>query len=297
MPAYKALKADHESICGFVAALERTLPPGAMVLQLPFIHFPESNPINGMCDADHLRMYINSHSLRWSHGAVKGRLGSDVLSLLCAAPIEASLERFAVMGYQGIHIDRRGYADNGQAIEARLSLLLETKPLVSADGRDVFFDVRPYAGRIKNHYPEAQWQRRQEWALAPVTMHWGAGFEGEECDGTKSWRVCSAARGEAVVINPTKEARPVTLRFRVCDYAPVPAHLTLSGPVIEETLQIDPAGKEFSHTFLASPGETALHFACDAPPLVTPIHPLVFTLIGFDLVNEPPDDATNAAGL
>ena len=131
VPPYKALKAEHDSICRFVAALERTLPPGAMVLQLPFIHFPEANPINHMGDSDHLRMYLNSHTLHWSHGTVKGRYGSDVLSLLCAAPIEETLERFAAMGYQGIHIDRRGYADNGQAMEARLSALTR----VSAGGQ------------------------------------------------------------------------------------------------------------------------------------------------------------------
>ena len=297
IPPYKALKAEHASICGFVAAIERTLPPGAMVLQLPFIHFPEANPVNHMGDADHFRMYVNSHSLHWSHGAVKGRLGSDVLSLLCAAPIDKTLEKFVAMGYQGVHIDRRGYVDNGKAIEAKLSTLLQVRPVVSTDGRDVFFDVRPYTARLKNHYTEPQWNRRREWALAPVVMRWGTGFTIEECDGQKYWRHSTAARAEATIFNPLKEARPVTLHFRVCDYVPLPARLTLSGPFMEETLQITPAGEEFSRTFLAPPGETALHFACDAAPLVTPIHPVVFTLIGYDLVNETPAESVNAAGL
>ena len=41
---------------------------------------------------------------------------------------------------------------------------------------------------------------------------------------------------------------------------------------------------------MAPPGETPLHFTCDAAPLVTPVRPLVFTLISYDLVNESPDD-------
>jgi hypothetical protein len=295
VPPYSALKARHDSICRFVAVLERTLPPGAMVLQLPFIHFPEASPINHMGDADHLRMYINSHSLRWSHGAVKGRFGSDVLSRLCAAPIDETLERFAVMGYQGIHIDRSGYADKGQAIEARLTALIGAAPVVSAEGRDVFFDVRPYAERVRNHYTESQWTRRREWALAPVVLRWGKGFAIEEFDGRKNWRNSSAARAEATVINSLKEARPVTLHFRACDYADVPARLTLTGPLMEESLAIDPAGVEFSRTFLAPPGETTLYFTCDAAPLVTPIRPLVFKLIGCDLVNEAPADQQAAS--
>jgi phosphoglycerol transferase len=295
IPPYKALKAQQDSISEFIAVLERTLPPGAMVLQLPFIHFPEANPVYNMGDADHLRMYVNSHSLRWSHGAVKGRYGSDVLSLLCAAPIEETLERFAAMGYQGIHIDRRGYADHGQAMEARLSALIGVAPVVSADGRDVFFDVRPYTERIKNRYTETQWGRRREWALAPVVMRWQKGFTIEECEGGKYWRQSTAARAEATVMNPLKEARPVTLHFHVCDYSPAPARLTLSGPLMEESLGIDPAGKEFRCTFIAPPGETPLHFACGAAPYPSPTHPWVFTLINYDLVNEAPDDQQAAS--
>jgi phosphoglycerol transferase len=294
-PPYAALKAEHDSVCRFVAVLERTLPPGAMVLQLPFNYFPEASPVNNMGDASHFRMYVNSYSLRWSHGAVKGRFGSDVLSRLCAAPIDETLERFAAMGYQGVHIDRRGYADKGQAIEAQLSALIGAAPVVSADGRDVFFDVRPYAERIKNHYTEGQWARRREWALAPVVVRWGKGFGIEEFDGRKRWRHSSAARAEATVINSLKEARPVTLHFRVSDYAPVPSRLTLTGPLMEESLSIDPAGAEFSRTFLAPPGETALYFTCDATPLVTPIRPLVFKLTGYDLVNEAPADQQAAS--
>ena len=290
MPPYKALNAEHASICGFIAAMERTLPPNAMVIQLPFMHFPEADYVNAMSDYDHLRMYVNSHSLRWSHGAVKGRFGSEVLAQICAAPIDESLERFAVLGYQGVHVDRRGYADNGQAIEARLSALIGAAPIVSADGRDVFFDMRPYAERIQNRYAEAQWGRRREWALTPVMLHWGKGFTIEETDGHKHWRHSSAAAAEATLINPSKEVRPVTLRFRAADFAPTPAHLTITGPFEEESLTIDQTGKEFSRTFLAPPGETGLHFACDAAPLVTPSRTLWFTLIGYDLVNEPPDD-------
>jgi phosphoglycerol transferase len=290
VPPYKALKAEHASVCGFVAALERALPPGAMVLQLPFIHFPEAGSVNGMSDYDHLRMYVNSHSLRWSHGAVKGRFGSDLLSRLCEAPIEQTLERFAVMGYQGIHIDRRGYADHGQAIEARLSALLGVRPVVSAEGRDVFFDARPYSERLKVRYTDAQWTRLRECSLSPVRLRWGSGFQGEGVDGKTHWRQASAAQAEATVINPLNEARPVTLHFRAQDYAAAPARLTLSGPLVEDTLRIDPTGTEFSRTFMAPPGENAIHFVCDAAPLAAPEHAVVFALIGYDLVNETPPD-------
>jgi phosphoglycerol transferase len=295
LPPYKALNAEHASICQFIAAMERTLPHNAMVLQLPFINFPEAAPVNAMGDYDHLRMYVNSHSLRWSHGAVMGRYGSDVLAHVCAAPLDESLEQFAAMGYQGIHIDRHGYADNGQVVEAKLSALIGAAPVVSADGRDVFFDIRPYAQRIQNRYTEIQWGRRREWALTPVMLRWDKGFQVEETDAQKHWRHSSAAHAEATIINPSKEFRPVTLRFLAADLTPTPAHLIVSGPFMEVSLAINQTGTEFSRTFLAPPGETPFHFACDAAPLITPSHPLYFTLIGYDLVNEPPDDQQAAS--
>ena len=71
---------DHD----FVQALEAkvTLSPlatgtGAMIFQLPFVEFPESPTVNGVADADQLKLYLSSTTLRWSAGGIRGRPQSD----------------------------------------------------------------------------------------------------------------------------------------------------------------------------------------------------------------------------
>jgi phosphoglycerol transferase len=287
VPPYAALKASHDNLAEFVGRVEEALPPGAMVLQLPFVEFPEVAPVFGVADYDHLRMYVYSRGLRWSHGAVKGRFGSTVLARVCAQPLDVALEQFAAMGYAGIHLDRNGYPDGGRIMEARLREQLGVEPLVCGNGRDVFYDMRPYVERLKRRYTPAQWARRQEWSLAPTTLRWGAGVHPEHNDGRDRWRWCSG-QAELSLVNPLDEERTVTLRFKARSYHPAPARLTLSGPLLETTLAINAAGAEFSRTVVVPPGTYVLRLECDAAPFLEQGRSLVFALINPALVNGDP---------
>jgi phosphoglycerol transferase len=85
-----------------------------------------------MVDYDHVRPYLHDHDLRWSYGAMKGRpedLGDNV-----DTPAEAK-----AAGYAGIEIDRFGYPDNGAAIEAQVRQASRGRPIVSPNGRLVFY--------------------------------------------------------------------------------------------------------------------------------------------------------------
>ena len=48
---------------------------GAMVFQLPYRRFPETQPLARMADYDLMRGYLHSDDLRWSYGFMKGRPG------------------------------------------------------------------------------------------------------------------------------------------------------------------------------------------------------------------------------
>jgi len=69
--AYAATRIAIDGRIDFVAEIEKRLPAGAMVLQLPVIDFPERAPINGCTCYDHFRLYMVSHSVCWSHGTMR----------------------------------------------------------------------------------------------------------------------------------------------------------------------------------------------------------------------------------
>ena len=168
VPAYATAKAACESQLTFVAQIEQVLPPGAMVFQMPFVSFPEVQCVNKCGGYDHFRMYLSSRTLCWSYGAMNGRYGGKVLAQLGSKPLDAQVEQVVAMGYSGIHLDRRGYVDDGRAVEYQLRTLLGVEPLVSADGRDVFFNLLPYSEQVRSRYSEAEWDQRQEWYRSPV---------------------------------------------------------------------------------------------------------------------------------
>lgn len=128
-----------ESDRSFFRELETRVPPQTTVLQLPYLAFPEVPPIHRLEDYGHLRAYLMSDTLRWSYGATKGRPGADAIEAVSRSPLDAS--RIRDMGYAGIYVDRRGYADGGKQIEAELSRIGGRVLLESPDKNLVYFKL------------------------------------------------------------------------------------------------------------------------------------------------------------
>jgi phosphoglycerol transferase len=147
IPAYGTLQREWRSDEAFVSGIEARLPKGAAVYQLPYVYFPED--LTSRTGAyEPARFYLHSSRLRWSWGAMRGR-PADWASRLARASVPATTRAVAAAGFQGITVDRRGYADGGNSVVSRLTSVLRAPPLSSPDGRFVFFDLRPYAGRLR----------------------------------------------------------------------------------------------------------------------------------------------------
>jgi len=130
-PRYDDIAREWASDGDWVAAVDAALPDDAAILQLPYVPFPSSPPVGRMVDYDHVRPSLHADDLRWSHGAMKGRdedLGDDV-----------TVEEARDAGYAGIEVDRFGYADNGAAVEAEVRRVTQANPIVSPNGRLVFY--------------------------------------------------------------------------------------------------------------------------------------------------------------
>ena len=137
-PDYETITAETEQLRGFVRDIESQLPEDAALFQYPVIPFPEHPPVHGMVDYDNLAPYLQSETLRWSYGSVKGRPEADWQQVMAPMPLDEALPVIAGMGFEGIWIDRAGFEDFGDAVVAELMDLIGDPQM---SGRYVFFDL------------------------------------------------------------------------------------------------------------------------------------------------------------
>ncbi len=120
-PEAKALIAlQIESDREFTREMERLLPEGAMIFQLPAMDYPES-PVPGITPYEHLRPYLYSRTLRFSFGSVKGRGGRMLQPPVSGEDYAAFADDLQRQGFAAIFINLRGYRDGGREILASLS--------------------------------------------------------------------------------------------------------------------------------------------------------------------------------
>ncbi len=183
-PDYAGSKSRYQSDAKFVAEVEASVPAGAMLFQLPNVRFPETAPVAQLQAYDELKAYLHSRSLRWSSGAMRGRpealwaehneldsggdrtdIGPDGKRRLILQLPPQSLKTLALAGFSGIYIDRLGFMDSGISITRELQQLLGEDPMVSGDGRLVFFHLTTYAQALRAKYTPQQWEAERRRVL------------------------------------------------------------------------------------------------------------------------------------
>lgn len=126
----------------FIGRIEKSMPEGSAIYQLPYMPFPEGAPKGTLGSYTLLGGFLNSHSLKWSFGGMKGRDGDAVFRKLSAEPISKQVTIARKMGFSGIYVDLRGYDDHGAKVVASLEQVLGKQPLLTrADGQVVFFYI------------------------------------------------------------------------------------------------------------------------------------------------------------
>jgi phosphoglycerol transferase len=128
----------------FVQKVEKSLPKGSMVFQLPYIPYPENPPVLAMVDYDQFFGYLNSKDLRWSYGANRGREGDLWIRKVSQEKVPDLLNNLINEGYAGITIDRNGYEDSAAAITSELTTILKQQPIESRDHRYLFYSLVNY---------------------------------------------------------------------------------------------------------------------------------------------------------
>jgi phosphoglycerol transferase len=291
VPFYRYANEQYRDDAEFAARAEGMLPPGAMILQLPFMRFPEYPPPHEMASYDQLRPYLHSVSLRWSYGAMKGRYWDAWQGDLLAWPIEDVVEAAAVAGFGALYVDRYGYADRGASIRTSLRGMGLT-PIESRGGRLWLYDIGPYAASLRAKLGPIEWPRTHEAVLHPLLLRWLPLCSGLEGDAGHDWRWCGS-QGGFTVENPTKQVSRVEIHASLAAAVPGACSLRVDGPGWAETLPLNNASPQpLAHSLDLPPGTSFIQFRSNCRRLLVTAdpRPLVFRIDNFRaaLANAPP---------
>jgi hypothetical protein len=263
----------------FVKAIEVAVGPDAAVFQYPVQNFLSNRgPALAIDPYTHFRGFMHSRTLTWSMGAVVGRRGATIHSAIEAQPITKQVESLALIGFDGIYVDRKLYADGGEALERELRALTEAEPIVSDNKRLAFYPTARYTAALRKRLTPDEWRMAREEVLTPVTFAL-ANFDSEEQHPAERYAWCKSQTGRMRVGNP--KGRPVTMEIKYSFAAANnrPATLRVKGPSFNETRSMGPhASPMITHRIIVPPGEHEIEFWTDAEPVTVPTWTAVFRL-------------------
>ena len=260
--------ANFSNDANFVAEVERALPTGSMVLQLPYAAYPESQRFwsGGGGDYQHMLGYLHSSRLKWSYGAMKGR-PEDWLAAMEDQPLRALIDGATAAGFNGVEVDRRGYGDQATALQAALTSMLGPPEITSANGLYLFWDLRPRRRQLPA-------ERRAAMGVAtvrPMRLEWGLGMYGREGTGADWWRWADR-HAEVLMMNPTDQRRRMLLDVRLQSGGSAPARTTVTFPDgATRTVSIAREGTRLAHVFDTPPGRARLRFDTNGSQVAAPL--------------------------
>jgi phosphoglycerol transferase len=264
----------------FAHTIERRVGSGGMVFELPLMEYPEAKVSFSAREIAYqtdelVKPSLFTTGVRWSWGAMKGR-PADLTPSFVGRPLEGLLPDLAAVGFDGIYIDRRGFADHGGQVEARLSSILDDqRPMVSRDGDLSFFDLRAYRRHLASTTSEGALQAQRSSTLNPLRLHWGSGFRGPFGDGIYPsldgvtygrW----AENGAALdVTNPLQVTRHLMFHFGAVAADTRPATLEVGTPRGTQRFDLS-SNTPLTLELNVRPGKTRLTFRIDRNAPGTP---------------------------
>jgi hypothetical protein len=165
VPDYAATKARWNSDAAFVAHIQRALPSGASVYELPYRYFPEAPKVGTLGPYDLVRPYLHSDSLRWGWGGMLGR-EADWQASTAVLPAREMLDRIAAAGFDGLVYDDGSTYHAGEPFPEDISAALGARPFVSRDGELDYWDLRPYRRALRARIGAEGMRRLHAVALA-----------------------------------------------------------------------------------------------------------------------------------
>ena len=161
-PRYDETEKTFDSDATFFSRVERTLPEGSAVFNLPYVFFPESGVLNGVGPYDTARGFLHTDGLRWSWGGVIGT-DADWVAGATQGDTDEMLDRAVAMGFRGLVLDRRGYPNSLR--EIAVARATGDEGFASPDDTLVFYDLRDYARQARARLGAAGLRAKRAQAL------------------------------------------------------------------------------------------------------------------------------------
>jgi hypothetical protein len=139
VPPYDAVASAWDADGAAFAALDDRLPPGAMVVQVPYEPFPEpANTPVGIYEP--AKAYLYSDDVYWSWGAMRGR-PEDWAATIAGKPAADVVSAARTEGFTGVLLDRVALGNAAPATEADFRAATGRAPEQLPGGRWVFFPL------------------------------------------------------------------------------------------------------------------------------------------------------------
>jgi phosphoglycerol transferase len=217
-----------------------------MVFQLPVMGFPEVVAPHRLGDYEHFRPYLATHDLRFSYGAPKLRARSRWQRELENMPVPELVKRLEHHGFAALYLNRRGFADNGEATLLELDALGYKERIASPDGHQVAVMLRPSTRPVP---PLAEsFTYGQGWHLQPE-----AGWRWAYEDAALSY------------FNPYPDPILVDLRFDVVGATTRPLLLERDGETVRQFQAADSATTRAMMLVELAPGVNCFTLRSPAP--------------------------------
>lgn len=151
--------ASFDSDRAFVQEIEKKMPAGTMVYQLPLIQFPSGTSY------ELFKGYMHSTQTVWSYGGMQGREEDVWETGLSEYAVGDFLEHICYGGYRGLYIDKQLFSERTGDFDAycqQLQAYVTDPPIVSGDGRLYFYDLTRYYEGLAERLGKEETARREK---------------------------------------------------------------------------------------------------------------------------------------
>jgi phosphoglycerol transferase len=113
-PPYAVLEEQWDGDRAFVSSVEREVPQGSSLVEVPYEPFPEP-ALGGRQPYEPAKPYLHSDDLRWSWGAMRGR-PADWMAAYAGKPAVQVVAAARERGFQALLLDRAALGPQGPAV-------------------------------------------------------------------------------------------------------------------------------------------------------------------------------------
>lgn len=259
MEAQAAATQSFDSDREFIQKIEEKLPADSMVFELPVVGFPSEGYY------DMYKGYMHSNQIIWSYGGMQGREEHCWETNLMNYPVDEFLDHICYAGYQGLYVDSLIYTEKGLDFNLflqKVGMYLLEQPMISADGRLYFWDLRGYQQQKAAVLGEKEVKRRQALEYNVVTSY-ESGFSEkvETLEGYSRW---SDMISTIEIIYHGEEPCKAYLEGTVYSGYGEKSNLKVSANGNEQTIPFNNAGKEIHIPIELHKGTNVITFTSDA---------------------------------